>query len=148
MRFSFSATERELEAAVRSFLGAGFPAAALRAVWDDPSGADESLGSGLRHAVGVFDDLAAMGAFDVLVPEEEGGLGLDWSSLVLVLEATGYAALPLPVVETAAVLAPLRRPSGMTSASLGGSPAVWGGEAESLVVEVDDDLLLVPASAV
>jgi alkylation response protein AidB-like acyl-CoA dehydrogenase len=41
------------------------------------------------------------------VPERHGGLGMDEIDLVLLLEETGRAALPEPVLETAAVGVPL-----------------------------------------
>jgi alkylation response protein AidB-like acyl-CoA dehydrogenase len=47
-----------------------------------------------------------MGALAVLVPEDRGGLGMSEVDLVLVLEESGYAALPEPIVEHSAVAAP------------------------------------------
>jgi alkylation response protein AidB-like acyl-CoA dehydrogenase len=47
-----------------------------------------------------------------LVPDAQGGMGLDERDLVLLLEETGRAALPAPVVATAAVGAPLLRDAG------------------------------------
>ncbi|HEX2381331.1 MAG TPA: acyl-CoA dehydrogenase family protein [Acidimicrobiales bacterium] len=55
----------------------------------------------------TWDALVDMGVISVLVPEGDGGLGLDEVTLVPVLEQTGYAALAFPVVETAMVAAPL-----------------------------------------
>jgi alkylation response protein AidB-like acyl-CoA dehydrogenase len=55
----------------------------------------------------TWDALVAMGVTSVLVPEHEGGLGLDEVTMVAVLEATGYAALAFPITETAMVAAPL-----------------------------------------
>ena len=71
----------------------------------------------------TWDALVDMGVTTVLVPEADGGLGLDEMTLVPVLEQTGYAALAFPVVETAMVAAPLgsgRRGSGR---GLGRRPA-------------------------
>ena len=51
--------------------------------------------------------LAAVGAIGTLVPEERGGLGLDETSLVPLLEEVGLSGLPGPVAETIAVAAPL-----------------------------------------
>jgi alkylation response protein AidB-like acyl-CoA dehydrogenase len=55
----------------------------------------------------TWDALVDMGAMSVLVPESDGGLGLDEMTLVPILEETGYAALAFPIVETAMVAAPL-----------------------------------------
>ena len=56
---------------------------------------------------GVWDRLSEMGVLATLVPEAADGLGLDEQALVLVLEEAGRAGLPHPLVETAAVAAPL-----------------------------------------
>jgi len=48
-----------------------------------------------------------MGVVGLTVPEAAGGLGLGMLDLVLLLEETGRAALPEPIVETTAVCAPL-----------------------------------------
>jgi alkylation response protein AidB-like acyl-CoA dehydrogenase len=55
----------------------------------------------------VWDRLAEMGVLATLVPEADDGLGLDEQALVLMLEEAGRAALPHPLVDTAAVAAPL-----------------------------------------
>ena len=55
----------------------------------------------------MWDRLAEMGVLATLVPEAADGLGLDEQALVLVLEEAGRAGLPHPLVETAAVAAPL-----------------------------------------
>ena len=66
-----------------------------------------------RHA--LWNHLAEMGVFGMLVPEAAGGLGGTEVDLVLLLEELGRAAVPGPVLETAAVVAPRarrrRRPS-------------------------------------
>jgi alkylation response protein AidB-like acyl-CoA dehydrogenase len=51
--------------------------------------------------------LGAGGVLGALVAEQSGGLGLDEEAAVLALEALGYCGLPLPVVETLVVAAPL-----------------------------------------
>jgi alkylation response protein AidB-like acyl-CoA dehydrogenase len=58
-----------------------------------------------------------MGVLGLLAPESAGGLGLTDLDLVLILEETGYAALPEPVVEHAAVGVPLLAGSGHDAAS-------------------------------
>jgi alkylation response protein AidB-like acyl-CoA dehydrogenase len=71
---------------------------AVQAVWRDGN-----AGS-LR---GLWRDLAGIGVQGLLAPETAGGSGLDESTLALVLAETGRAAVPLPLVETAAVGVPL-----------------------------------------
>ena len=62
-----------------------------------------------------------MGVLSLLVPEADGGLGLDETYLVPILEEAGRVALPHPIVETAMVAAPLLGAgAGMVATDLGG----------------------------
>jgi alkylation response protein AidB-like acyl-CoA dehydrogenase len=56
---------------------------------------------------GVASALVGLGVPGMAVSEKDGGLGLSDVDLVPVLVEVGYAAVPLPVAETAAVAAPL-----------------------------------------
>jgi hypothetical protein len=58
-------------------------------------------------AAELWRTLAEVGVFSTLLDEEHGGLGLTETEMVAVLEETGYAGVPLPTVETVAVVAPL-----------------------------------------
>jgi alkylation response protein AidB-like acyl-CoA dehydrogenase len=112
----------------------------VRAAWDAPAGQLD------RRA---WDALAEMGVLSVLVPEEDGGLGLDFTSLVLVLEETGRVALPHPVVDTAAVAAPLAGADlGIVAACLGGAPVVCAQDADRFLVDHEGALLLLPRDGV
>ena len=50
-------------------------------------------------ASATYDALVAMGVTSVLVPEADGGLGMDEVTAVAILEETGYVALEHPVLE-------------------------------------------------
>ncbi len=101
MDFAFSADQDELRAAVRTVLDAECPPDALRAfALADPTERD-------RLARARWRVLAELGAPALLVPESSGGLGLDDTNLVGVLEEAGWAALPEPLLETAAIAAPV-----------------------------------------
>jgi alkylation response protein AidB-like acyl-CoA dehydrogenase len=52
-------------------------------------------------------ELAEIGLPLMAVPEDLGGLGLDESDIVLVLEEAGYADVPLAIAETIGVVAPM-----------------------------------------
>jgi alkylation response protein AidB-like acyl-CoA dehydrogenase len=140
MRFSFTTEQLALRDAVRSLLASACPPAVVRAAWSvAPGDLDRS----------PWSSLADMGVLDVLVPPDAGGLGLDWCSLVLLLEETGRVALPHPVVETAAIAAPLVSPRGaMLSASLGGSAAVCGSDADLILVDHREALWLAERAAI
>ncbi len=70
---------------------------AVRATWQAPAGRSPEL----------WKKLAEVGVTGLLVPEAQGGMGFDETTLVLLLEEAGRAALPAPLIATAAVAAPL-----------------------------------------
>lgn len=98
MRFEVGEQAAVLREAVDALLTTEATPAVVRAGWP---GGDE-------HAVGaVWRKLAGSGAIGTLVSEDVGGLGLDENCLVPLLERLGRSGLPVPVVETIAVAAPL-----------------------------------------
>ncbi|MEU7988073.1 acyl-CoA dehydrogenase family protein [Streptosporangium canum] len=109
MNFAFTDDQLALAAAVRQVLAAHCPAEAVR--------------NGRSPA---WSQLAEIGLFGLLVPQEHDGLGLGLVDAVLPFEETGRAALPGPVAETA-VAAPLL---------LAGDPALGKLAAGSLRVSV------------
>ena len=129
MRFAFTPEQVELRDAVRDLLARECPPAAVRGAWSAPAG---ELDRAPWHRLGE------MGALHVLVPEAEGGLGLDFCSLVLVLEEAGRVALPHPIVETAAVAAPLlgrRLERQMIGCSLGAEPVACARDVDLALVD-------------
>jgi alkylation response protein AidB-like acyl-CoA dehydrogenase len=114
MRFAFTDDQLLLRDAVRDLLTKECMPARVREAWENDTGLLPDVWSGL----------ADMGVLGLLVPEAEGGLGLSELELVLVLEETGRVALPGPIVETAAVAAPVL---GRASAASGGS-GTWSVE--------------------
>jgi alkylation response protein AidB-like acyl-CoA dehydrogenase len=100
-----------------------------------------------RDERGTWDALVEMGVTTLLVPEADGGLGLDEETLVPILEETGYAALAFPIVETAMVAAPLGIVGPM--AALADGPFVaWGSIADVVLVANDDDVAVAERSAI
>jgi alkylation response protein AidB-like acyl-CoA dehydrogenase len=116
MRFALSEEATALRDAVRELLERECPPAVVRAAWP---------GEDRTPVEAVWHKLADVGVLGVLVPEADGGLGLDETYLVPVLEEAGRAGLPAPLVETAAVAAPLLAAAGAHPALLG---AVIAGE--------------------
>lgn len=136
MRFAFTAEQLELRDAARDLLARECPPAVVRAAWAAPPGCLDRR---------PFAALAEMGVPDVLVPVEEGGLGLDFCSLVPILEESGRVALPHPLVETAAVAAPLlgRRLGGrLAGLCRGGGPVPCAGDVDLLLVDDGETLRL------
>ena len=132
MHFAFDDDQVGLRDAVRDLLAKHATPDVVRAAWDAPPGALDR---------DVWDRLVAMGVPATLVAEADGGLGLDERSLVLVLEEAGRAALPHPLVETAAVAAPLlgaalvtERPDALVASDLGGPHVPCAADADLLLL--------------
>ncbi|QMU69885.1 acyl-CoA dehydrogenase family protein [Streptacidiphilus sp. P02-A3a] len=114
MRFRIAEDDAALARAVAELLAKEAPPEVVRAGW--PGGRIERVDA-------VWRRLAGLGVTGVLVPEatsgpdpdpdlgrglgHELGLGLDENALVPLLRELGRSALPVPVVETVAVGAPL-----------------------------------------
>lgn len=71
----------------------------------------------------AWGKLRAVGAVGTLVPEGQGGLGLDENAFVPLLEQIGYHGLAVPAVETIAVAAPLLASVPETFIAVQASPA-------------------------
>jgi hypothetical protein len=99
VRFAFTEQQLELRAAVRQVLERECTVTDLRAIADHDHSAGRTTE---RWAV-----LSEMGAPGLLIGEDHGGLGLTDVDLVGVLEEAGWAALPEPLAESAALAAPL-----------------------------------------
>ncbi|HEX4539480.1 MAG TPA: acyl-CoA dehydrogenase family protein [Acidimicrobiales bacterium] len=97
MRFAFDEDHVLFRTTVRDFFAKECTPAAVREAWSSHRG----------WSTERWTKLAALGVTGLTVPESHGGLGMDELSLVLVLEESGRAGLPEPIVDTTAVGAPL-----------------------------------------
>ena len=95
MQFAFDTEQLHLQDTVREFLRKSCAPAVVRAAWFAPAPAS------------LWQGLADLGVVGMTVPEALGGAGLGALDWVRVLEEAGRAALPLPLVETTVVAAPL-----------------------------------------
>ena len=160
MRFELDADATALRDAVAAVLTKEVTGPVIRAGW--PAGDRDQV-------LAAWRKLADVGVVGTLVPEDAGGLGLDLNSALPVLEQFGRSGLPMPVVETIAVAAPLLahvRPdlsadvlsgTAVITAALGDSDLVpFGAHADLLVLRHDgqlrlyrrEDLALEPVAAV
>ncbi|MBV8161614.1 MAG: acyl-CoA dehydrogenase [Acidimicrobiia bacterium] len=115
MRFAFDAEQLEFRDAARNLLEKECPASAVRSAWSNDTG----------RVPGLWDRLVEMGAFE-----------LDEVDSVLVLEETGRACVPEPVVEAWA----LARTD--ATLALAGSPfALYADTVEVVVAQRGADLL-------
>jgi alkylation response protein AidB-like acyl-CoA dehydrogenase len=144
VRFAFTEDQLLLQKTVRDFLRAECTPERIRALWETATVRSPDL----------WRKLADVGVPGLLVPEAQGGMGMDEIDAVLIFEEAGRAALAEPVVATAAVGVPLL-------AELGGElaarwlPRVAEGEALLAVGHPDEafvedahvaDLLLLPSA--
>ena len=116
MRFAFTDEQLELRDAVRDFFEKECPARVVRDAWSNESGRS-----------GLWEQLGDLGVLGVLAPEAAGGLDGTYLDLVLLLEESGRAALPEPLVEHAAVVVPaLADPDAAARAAGGAMTATVG----------------------
>src|SRR5205085_12038501 len=83
MRFGFTELQEEFQREVRNVLTKACTPATIRTAWGE--GATEPDRS-------AWNALAEMGVRDVVVPEGDGGRGLDEGTRVLILQAYSFAA--------------------------------------------------------
>ena len=139
MRFAFTDDQLAFRDVVAELFEKECPPLVVRAAWENETGRTDR----------GWDALGEMGVLGALAPESSGGLGLSELDAVLLLEASGRAALPEPLVEHAMVAAPII-PAGLrtVTAALGPSALVpYVDSADAVLVEDDDRLLLVSRSA-
>src|SRR5581483_6182632 len=95
MHFHFDAEQIGARDSLRALLSRELPPARVRAEWDGLQPRDPQR---WRH-------IAEMGVLGLLVSGEHGGMGLDETDMVLLLEESGRHALSDPLVDTAVVAA-------------------------------------------
>jgi alkylation response protein AidB-like acyl-CoA dehydrogenase len=145
--FDFSEEQYLLRDTVRDLLRRESSPAQVRAMWADERG----------RSAQRWGKLGELGVLGLLVPEQYGGSGLDEVDMVLVLEETGRSVLPEPVVESAALAAPLLARAGsdalkqewlpklatgdaVASVGLASQPYVADATADLLILERDGEL--------
>ena len=107
MRFGLDDDREALRSTARSLLAELCPPSAVRRAWArEPDSA-------------AWRALADAGALAALVPQSRGGLGLDETYLVAVVEEAGRVALPHPLTATALVAAPMGVVGSMVVTDLG-----------------------------
>jgi len=148
--FPFADHQLAFAFAVREVLAEHCPAAAVR---------EASRAVRRDGRLPAWSQLADMGFFGMLVPEEQQGRGRGLAGSILAFEETGRAALPGPVVETA-VVAPLLVEDGdlllqlaagklCVSARLGDQVYAPDADlADLLIVERDGESCVFPAAGV
>jgi alkylation response protein AidB-like acyl-CoA dehydrogenase len=134
VQFGFDDEQLAFRDAVRDLLDKHCPPDVVRAAWEAPPG-------GLDR--GVWDQLGEMGVLGLTRPEADGGLGLDERSLVLLLEETGRAALPHPIVDTY-----VADTDALVATDLGGPNVACAADADLLLLRAGDALYFAEPAAV
>jgi len=96
MNFGFTDEQEMLRAEVRKFLDSKAPLEEVRKIMETDPG----------HSPKLWEEMAELGWLGLLVPEEYGGVGLNWVDLTVLLEETGRSLYPSPLLGcTLAVIA-------------------------------------------
>jgi alkylation response protein AidB-like acyl-CoA dehydrogenase len=132
--FDFSKEQYMARDSAREFLARHVSTSRLRQVIATDTGFDRSAWRGL----------ADLGWTSVLVPEDAGGLGLGFLDLALLLEESGRALLPGPLVETAVML-PLALAAGTPAQRRRWLPGVAQGEILATAALTGSEGLPLPA---
>ncbi len=151
MDFSFNDDQIMFQEAVRDFLANECPPEVVRAAWENATG----------RTNGLWDGLIEMGVVGMTGPESAGGLGMDETDLVLLLEEAGRAAMPEPLLEHTAVGIPTlaeaggpavetwleRATTGEATVAVGpGDGYVVNAASSDLVLLIDDHVRAVPVA--
>jgi alkylation response protein AidB-like acyl-CoA dehydrogenase len=97
MDFTFSEDQLLFRDSVRDFLSNEVTTESIRERWESETGRSDVC----------WQSLAELGLTAMLVPEEQGGLGMDVIDFVLLAEECGRAALPEALVDNVLVATPL-----------------------------------------
>jgi alkylation response protein AidB-like acyl-CoA dehydrogenase len=126
MRFAFTEDQELSRRSLRELLEKSCTPEMLRRAWESDTGGIPEL----------WARLAEFGVVGLLAPESHGGMGLTEVDLVLLLEESGRAALPEPLLETAAVGIPLLAAITARSGDARASQVLEGAAAGKVVVTV------------
>ena len=90
MNFGFSDDQQAIKRTAREFLSARYPLATVRKLAEDDRGFTDEQ----------WQELVELGWPGVIIPEDQGGLGLGAVELVVIAEEMGYALAPSPWFST------------------------------------------------
>ena len=140
MDFDFNEEQYLLRDTVRDLLRNESTPAQVRAMWSDERGRSPQR----------WRKLGEMGVLGLMIPEQYGGSGMNEVDMVLALEESGRAVLPEPLLESAALAAPLLARAGsddlkqqwLPRAASGDAVLSVGVESQPYVTDATADLLL------
>jgi len=142
---NLSAMQRELRSGLRDYLADAWTPDRLRAAADAG-----------RLGLKPWRELAGLGLFGLMLPEEDGGMGLAWADAVILFEELGRALVPGPLVATFLAGVPLLAVGAVPGAATGDAVVTaidtrdahavleYPADATHLVVAGDAGLFLLP----
>jgi len=101
MNFGFTDEQELLREAVRKLLDESCPLEQVRKITESPGGRGFSAD--------LWQRIAELGWLGLTIPEAQGGAGLGWVDLVVVLEETGRSLFPSPLISTTLAAHAIRR---------------------------------------
>jgi alkylation response protein AidB-like acyl-CoA dehydrogenase len=119
VNFDFTDDQYQLRDGARDFFAGESPASHVRAMWESDTGRSPEL----------WRKMADIGFVGLTIPEEHGGLGMNEVDLVLILEEAGRVALPEPLLETTAIVAPTLLETGTDAQRKEWLPRIAAGDA-------------------
>src|SRR6185437_11442680 len=125
MDLNLSAVQRELRSGLRDYLAGAWPQDRLRAA-ADAGGLD----------LKPWRELAGLGLFGLMLPEEAGGMGLAWADAVILFEELGRALVPGPLVATFLAAGPVCAGGPLLAA--GAVPGAAAGDAVVTAIDTRD----------
>ena len=90
MNFGFTEEQELLRAEVRRFLDQNAPLEEVRKIVETPTGLERNF----------WNRMGELGWIGLTMPEAHGGVGLDFVTLVVLLEETGRSLFPSPLLST------------------------------------------------
>jgi alkylation response protein AidB-like acyl-CoA dehydrogenase len=118
MDFTFSEDQLLLQQTIREFLAGECTPEFVRGLWDTETGRSSEF----------WAQVAEIGIPGLLISEEHGGLAMDEIDQALLLEETGRAAVPGPVIDTTSVGVRLLQEAGSPDLCAQWLPKIAAGE--------------------
>ncbi len=125
MDLNLSTVQRDLRSGLRGYLADAWPPDRLRAAADAG-----------RLDLRPWRELAGLGLFGLMLPEEDGGMGLAWADAVILFEELGRALVPGPLVATFLAASPVRAGGPLLAA--GAVPGAATGDAVVTAIDTRD----------
>ena len=131
MQFNFTEDQLLLQETIRDFLVGECGIEHVRGLWETETGRSPEF----------WTKFAEIGVPGLLVPEDQGGLGMNEIDFIRVLVEVGRAALAEPVVSTAVVAVPLIRDCGDEALAAEWLPRIAAGDAIVAVAQPTSPLV-------